>query len=240
MSIRENLLMRRLVYEFRAHKNKISNIVKGYTIKDTIRANGKSGCDHYIFLHWAESKNFGDWASWELTKILSSKVPLSTRSHYALRGQVSYSCIGSVLQWPERIPCEVWGSGFISGSSDMLIKPKAVHAVRGPLTREKLLKVGVSCPEVYGDPASLLFRKHLKENVKKEYKIGIIPHYVDSKDPLVKELSKNDNVAIIDVFSSIESIADLCQKCEVIDSSSLHGLIIADTLRVPNVWIALS
>ncbi len=240
MNIRDYDFVRRLAYEVRTHRRKLANLLRENTLQDTIRANLNDGDKKYIYLHWAESRNFGDWASFELTKILSSKKPLSTRSYYALRGQVGFSCIGSVLQWPERIPCEVWGAGFISASEKMLTKPKNIHSVRGPLTRQILLNNDIVCPPLYGDPAAILFKKYANKNIEKKYKIGLIPHYVDASDPAIEDMAKIEGVVVIDVFSDIKDIAYLCQQCEVIASSSLHGIIMADTYSVPNVWMSLS
>ncbi len=56
-----------------------------------------------------------------------------------------------------------------------------MRAVRGPLTRQFLMDMGIDCPKIYGDPALLLpklfpeFKK--SENPTKEY--IIIPHHSD-------------------------------------------------------------
>ena len=114
-----------------------------------------------------------------------------------------------------------------------------MHAVRGPLSREALLKAGIECPEVYGDPA-LLLPRFFNPPVSKCYEIGIVPHYIDKGHPWVEQYKGNPRVLIIDVESGIGSFVRAVKSCKVILSSSLHGLICADAYGIPNVWIKLS
>jgi pyruvyltransferase len=119
--------------------------------------------------------------------------------------------------------------------------PKTVHAVRGPLTRDLIIKQGVSCPEVYGDPG-LLVSEIYNPNFEKKYKLGIIPHYVDKGNENVIYLKEKypDEVLIIDIQDSFENVIDNVNRCEMIASSSLHGVITADAYGIPSLWIKLS
>ena len=53
----------------------------------------------------------------------------------------------------------------------------------------------------------------------------------------VVEISKKDGIKIIDIEDDIYSVIESILECEMIFSSSLHGLIISDVLNVPNSWI---
>src|SRR5690606_5814540 len=44
----------------------------------------------------------------------------------------------------------------------------------------------------------------------------------------------------LDIESPIEELVDRVCECEVIASSSLHGLIVADAYEIPRVWLKLS
>lgn len=104
-------------------------------------------------------------------------------------------------------------------------------AVRGPLTRAKIKNAEV--PEVYGDPA-LLLPLIYKPKVKKEHRIGIVPHYFDK--PFTKELARRAGEKYIDIESDWKTVVNEIVSCEKIISSSLHGVIIAEAYGIPVQW----
>ena len=135
----------------------------------------------------------------------------------------------------------VWGTGCID-EHHVGDKPKKVYSVRGPLTRDVLLKRGWDVPEVYGDPA-LLFPQIYNPTIEKKYKIGLIPHCVDfySLDGLkVINHMENMGIKIINVTAGINEFIDQLKECEYIISSSLHGLIAADAYGIPNYRVKIS
>lgn len=132
------------------------------------------------------------------------------------------------------------GTGFMHSTSKIPFKPNIIHAVRGPLTRELLLKQKYECPETYGDPA-LLYPRFYKPNIIKKFKYGIVPHYIDKKNSWVNSFKNNPEVKIIDVLDyNINRFVDELNECEIILSSSLHGIICADSYDIPAYWIELS
>jgi pyruvyltransferase len=149
-----------------------------------------------------------------------------------------YVAIGSILGTANS-RTTVWGSGFIIEGETVQEPPKAIHAVRGPLTRAALLKAGINCPEVYGDPA-LLLPRFFNPDVGKQFQIGIIPHFLDKSHPWIQKHQNNPDVLIIDVQGNIWEFVRAVKSCQVVLSSSLHGLICADAYGVSNVWIQLS
>jgi pyruvyltransferase len=149
-----------------------------------------------------------------------------------------YMAIGSILG-AANSRAEVWGSGFIRADERVLEQPLAIHAVRGPMTRDSLRDQGIDCPEVYGDPA-LLLPRFFNPLVQRKYSIGIIPHYVDKDHPWVERQRNAPGVRVIDIESDIEEFVRAVLSCEVILSSSLHGLICADAYGLPATWIRLS
>ena len=178
--------------------------------------------------------NWGDALSPVLVNLLSNR-PVK---HMAWHHQRRYLAIGSILQHANRWS-EVWGSGFLWEHDTVIEEPAKVHAVRGPKSRKKLLDQGIDCPEIYGDPA-LLFPVFYRPLVQKRYAIGVVPHYIDHDNVWVAGLRTDPAVKIIDVRGGISKFVDEMLSCDLILSSSLHGLIAADAYRVPNIWIELS
>src|SRR5690606_31020666 len=73
---------------------------------------------------------------------------------------------------------------------------------------------------------------------KKKYTLGILPHSKDVE--LVKKLDFTKDVLFIHPRRKpIEVIKDI-NKCHYIASSSLHGLIFADSYRIPNIHLKFS
>lgn len=151
-------------------------------------------------------------------------------------------CIGSVIERHSNKRTIIWGSGCIFGNKKITHPPKKVYAVRGKLTRNVLLEQGIPCPEVYGDPA-LLLPYIYTPNVKKTYKFGFIPHYVDYDLIHVKSFRENHPEILFIRFRDYKSwqdVIDQINSCEFIISSSLHGIIISDAYGIPNVRVVFS
>jgi len=191
------------------------------------------------------SKNWGDALNPVLIQKISGKIPLIVTTHtYNIRNIQIYSVIGSTLGLANTINCGhknliIWGSGFISSKKRLKVHPSKICAVRGPLTRELILKQGYKCPEIYGDPA-LLYPKFYKPNVQKNYKLGIIPHAFDKAESCLNNFQNDPDILIIDILGGINNVIDQICSCEKIASSSLHGIIAADAYGVQSTWIKLS
>lgn len=185
-------------------------------------------------LSYCDSPNWGDALSPVLCNKLSGLPVKKMLWHYQNR----YLAIGSILG-SANSRAEVWGSGFVWPDEKLAEPPKVIHAVRGPQTRSLLLEQGIDCPEIYGDPA-LLFPFFYNPPVEKEYAVGIVPHFSDKGSGWLKRQGNDSKVRIIDVEGGIEQFVKEIKSCELIVSSSLHGLICADAYGVPNIWVKLS
>ncbi|MFV8782309.1 polysaccharide pyruvyl transferase family protein [Microbulbifer sp. SA54] len=142
--------------------------------------------------------------------------------------------IGSVLAGI-RDEDVAWGTGLMRPDhAPYVLKAKnaRIVAVRGPNTRAALLEHGLDCPEVYGDPG-LLMPYLFQPNVEKRYRVGVIPHGSHLQDLEVK-LEGSSYALISPRLHWREFIEKICAS-ELIVSSSLHGVILADAYGVPNL-----
>ncbi len=147
-------------------------------------------------------------------------------------------CTGSILDTaPVGFSGHILGSGLIRDERREFNSAK-IWALRGPLTRER-----VSAPKAtaLGDPG-LLIPLLLNERQGKKHLLGVVPHYVDKDHGWVSGLEERfgDEVLIIDVMRSPDEVIKEIDSCKYILSSSLHGIIISDSLGIPNAWVHLT
>ena len=192
-----------------------------------------------------KKNNIGDDLNIDFLEVLFAKKII--KQEFALfQHKKTYSFIGSILEYvcKQNESVTVWGTGFKYSSNNLCDKDISKNkylAVRGPLTRDIVLKSGGSCPAIYGDPGILISR-YIKVERKIKYKFGIIPHKSELKSYNVKLLARDPNVLLLDLahYVSLKDFLEQLNSCECILSSSLHGLIFADSYNIPNLWVRFS
>lgn len=215
---------------------------------ETIKYKLKSPSNRILMNSWCISRygrmvkrNFGDELNIYLIEELTGR-KATALNFSKLNSEENLMMIGSVIEGFTNENTIIWGAGALfGGETQMKCKPKKVLAVRGPHTRSYLLNQGIDCPEVYGDPA-LLTPLVYKPKVAKKYKVGIIPHITELSNPIYKKLADKDGIHIISFsnYGDWHSVIDEMCQCEAIFSSSLHGLILSDAYKIPNVWISVT
>ena len=207
--------------------------------------------DYIILNAWIDLKfgkvtkrNFGDELSYYLLREITGRVVVNYYDIPVFHKTPNILFIGSLVERLVNSDTIIWGAGcIVGGSEELKAIPRKVLAVRGKLTRQYLLDHNVDCPEVYGDPALLLPYVYRPKNIKK-YKLGIIPHHSEIHLPWLAEFVKRNsaNIHLISLvnYESWKGVIDEICDCEYVLSSSLHGIIIADAYKIPNLWIKLS
>ncbi len=200
----------------------------------------RSSAVNALRLYWSrgtnkgERRNFGDWLSPMLCEALSSR-----KVEWSGLESADLVAVGSLLDRLKSGPfrrhrVDVWGSGF-------LFAPRArrtrhiVHAVRDHHSAQALRSQQVlAC----GDPVLLCEQIAPPMRVAKTLALGVMPHYRDQDLPELRRLVDGArNATWIDVFDDPRDVLRQIASCEVVLSSSLHGLVAADALGVPNAWI---
>lgn len=193
----------------------------------------------WVFLYKSgrlKVNNFGDDINFSFLPNITRK----KHKKYDNQLTTNYLMIGSIFidKYINEFT-EVWGSGMLRYKL-LENKPYKVHAVRGPKTREICIESGIECPEIYGDPA-LLIPYYYNPYVLRKYKLGIIPHHSHIKSELLFKFKNDENVQIINFkkYKSWKDIIKQIRECDFIVSESLHGLIISETFRIPNIWVSI-
>ena len=198
------------------------------------------------------TNNFGDAVNkvfWE--KIIGRGV---TNNNTPLH----YITTGSIMNLVNQKSI-IFGTGFISEKGNLggdssrsksnliYAKPKGVVAVRGPKSRKKLLELGIRCPKNYGDPLILFPCIYGNKTKIQDDIVGIIPHYTDKMHANVNrlKLSLLDHhykviIINIEVGSNYQKLIDEINKCKLIISSSLHGVMMGIVYMKPTVHLEFS
>lgn len=173
--------------------------------------------------------NFGDYLSLKLVeRIVGHSVKTIIN-----QDEKKLLAVGSILSKASDGDV-VWGSG-ISGKhpdkKDYIFTNLDIRAVRGPLTRQFIMKnFNISCPEIYGDPVLLLpyFFPEFKRKKSPTYDYIIIPHYTEQK-LFPKDKYKNVVYPTDPWDEVIKKILD----SKFVIASAMHGLIVAEAFHVP-------
>jgi len=190
--------------------------------------------------HWRPANgniNFGDFLSQIVVELVlaSRGYTLSDETPQAFK----LFAIGSILHFASD-GAVVWGSG-INGKMPVerhSFSRLDVRAVRGPLTREFLMRRNIAVPEVYGDPG-LLLPTLAPQRFKRTDTMGagFVPNLND-----LPEIDSHDlgGLPIISPLQSWNRCVEAILRHNFILSSSLHGLVIAESYGIPARFVRLS
>lgn len=191
--------------------------------------------DERVLAFWCRTPsrvNFGDALTPWLLRRMTGRPPEfvhpDDRRH-------KYFVVGSVVRDVEG-DATVWGAGILH-RDDRVSDRATYRAVRGPLTRARLVACGARCPEHFGDPAVLLPRYHRPAAAAEPGTVGVVAHFSDFPRLSATFPRRHDELRLIDVQSGVERVADAIASCEVVASSSLHGLVVSHAYGIPGSWV---
>ena len=127
----------------------------------------------------------------------------------------------------------IWGTGCIGNLTGDFLDNVQVALLRGPMTAKKL---GIEA-RGFGDPG-LLIADAMGEEIARSHKVGLVLHHSHLVDPaLVALADAHRDIEMIDVRSDPREVCRAIAACRFVVSSSLHGLVVADSFGVPNRWL---
>jgi succinoglycan biosynthesis protein ExoV len=183
-----------------------------------------------ILYHWrGRPSNFGDALN---TLLWPALMP----GFFDADPEVRFLGIGSVLDRRHDGPAlkVVAGSGFGGYEpKPNLDQTWVIHWVRGPLTAASL---GIDPKRALGDPA-MLVPHALDQERRSGMDVAFMPHFESAERGAWQQAAIMAGVRLIDPREPPEAILAAIASCRLILSEALHGVIVADALRVP--WIAV-
>jgi len=186
---------------------------------------------------WRERVNVGDLMGPYILESIFNRPVYHLHDLPRLEGRVNVTVtVGSIIQQIDFARPVLWGTGIIDPARVPNLQAPSFISVRGPLTREAVNQRGWQCPESYGDPALVLSRLYEppRRRLKSTSKIGIVLHF---KDRDLRDGLDDEKFSFINVSSSVEHFINQLYACELVMSSSLHGLITAQSYGIPSVWL---
>lgn len=181
--------------------------------------------DSCLPMHWhVGTPNFGDDINPDFYEALSGCRIRLTRDREAPH----FLGMGSILE-TARPGSVVLGSGLLRPDQ----RPAAgrVVALRGRLSAHAM---GLDGEVMLGDPMVLLDRIMQPEGGDA---IGLVPH-ARSLPHMRRQIPAG--LRLVDVSLPPWQVIRQIGQCRAILSQSLHGLIVADAFRIPNLWLAPS
>lgn len=184
-------------------------------------------------LFWYRDSNFGDALNKVILPSFGQPVCWASSEDAEIVG------IGSILRWvPSTYSGMILGTGFISAHQHRSFKNADFQIVRGRYTAERCSAPSSTC---LGDPG-LLVNRLLSRPAPIQHSLGLIPHYVDKNHAGILKLAERypDDILMIDIRGTAQQVLTAISSCAALASSALHGLIAADALEKPNLWLKLS
>ena len=180
-------------------------------------------------LNFLRKENAGDVLGPNLINKILKSAGLNIRD---IREKSRLLSIGSVLHFAHNGDT-IWGTG-VNGKIDPSLhkfSDLSVKALRGPLSAGFLNSKGINTPKTYGDPGILTSLFWPSEYESKSETI-YIPHM---RETVSKHITSN--FKIVSPLLKLDEFIREIQKSSKVISTSLHGIIIAESYGIPAVLV---
>lgn len=192
------------------------------------------------FIHYYHSHtNVGDLFNLDIVRFYGKSE--AVRVPNKLRSLKHYLILGSIAQHANKNSV-LLGAGFIeANNTENNSTFGTVRIVRGEITRNVVQNKRENQRDdiLLGDPGLLIARVYKDVKRSSDFEFGLILHYAETDSDL-EEIVKKKGGKIIRVDQSPKDFVHEISMCKCILSSSLHGIIFSDSLRIPNVRIKLT
>jgi hypothetical protein len=207
--------------------------------------------------------NLGDALSAVVVSVISG-LPIEPAAFDQPKERIA--AVGTIGHAQRGARVHLWGTGFdLNRQPSGVVAPYTipletdlvVHAVRGRQTAAGLRALGLDVPDVFGDPVWFLPRIFPFPDLEKRHELGVIVHISELDEARATASVKAellryaippelaDEITIINTYTGadmagFESKIREIASCKRILSTSLHGLVIAETYNIPCAWFSTS
>lgn len=184
---------------------------------------------------WGFKKNLGDWLTLPVTQYMLSRKGLSNEIVKGGGKHRHLFVMGSIIGF-KGFDATIWGTACLNLEQAYNIGRQSVfreydiRAVRGPLTQKVLQAAGYNVPDVFGDPGILLPLFYSPSSRDKKYDISVVFHFRYARELQgfhTISIETNDYSFFIDELAASKRVI----------SSSLHGIILAESYGVPAILL---
>lgn len=197
-----------------------------------------------VVLDKGAKQNLGDYIAEPIYEYMLKRNGLDRDRK--VKGTKHLYTIGSILLIGHQ-DATIWGSGILIGEPDGFIWARNryrhldVRCVRGPLTMKRLKENGIDISNCkFGDPGVLmpLVYQPSKETKEPKKDFGILIHMSEKDNPKFKKEYEKYTSHIIDIMTDDykKTIDEIC-SCDYVISSTLHGIIIAESYGIPAILL---
>lgn len=219
-------------------------------------------------LSWAASTaaspfaNLGDALS---AVVVSALAGLPVRHAHFDAGIERLVGVGTIGHAQKNGTLHIWGTGFdatrnaVQPELGRFIAPPGthfrVHATRGPRSAALLRNAGIEAAPAFGDPVWLLPQLWPMDHIAKTHDLGVVVHITELEalrpDAALRQAylryvipeALTGRVRIINTLTdtTVEALRTRMEEiasCRAILSTSLHGLVLAETYGIPCAWFS--